>query len=70
MLEERVATLSRVASSLTLDAPVEETLEALAESAVSASTATTYRMLLADGGPDSIRLVASYGVPEGYNEGL
>jgi PAS domain S-box-containing protein len=69
LLEERVATLSRIASSLTLGASVEETLRVLAQRILSASTATTYLVLLAgeDGG---LRLVASHGVPEGYDEGL
>jgi PAS domain S-box-containing protein len=70
LLEERVATLSRIASSLTLDAPVEETLRALVENVINASTATTYLVMLADEEAGTIRLVGSYGVPEGYNEGL
>jgi PAS domain S-box-containing protein len=70
MLEERVAALSRVASKLTLDAPVEETLRALAESVIGASTATTYLVVLTDGGADELRLVGSHGLPAGYYEGL
>ena len=70
LLEERLATLSRIASSLTIDAPVERTLEALAESAVNASTATACSVMLAGEGTDTIRLVGSYGLPEGYTEGL
>lgn len=70
LLEERVATLSSIASSLTLDAPVEDTLRALAESVMNASTATTYLIMLADEEAGGVRLVGSYGVPEGYHEGL
>jgi len=39
LLEGRVATLSRVAASLTLDQPIERTLDTLAESMVRASGA-------------------------------
>ncbi len=70
LLEERVATLARVASSLTLDAPAAETLRTLAQIAVDASTATACVVMLADEETGEIRLVGSSGLPEGYTEAL
>ncbi len=65
LLEERVATLSRIAADLVLDLPMEETLSALAASVVSASTAVSCLIVLIDDEADEIRMVGSHGVPEG-----
>ncbi len=66
LLEERVATLSRIAADLALDLPMEDTLNALAASVVSASTAVSCLIVLIDEEADEIRLAGSHGVPDGY----
>jgi PAS domain S-box-containing protein len=70
LLEERVATLSRIAANLTFDLPAEETLNVLAESAVNASTAVACGVVLVDEKDESLHLFGSYGLPEGYTAGL
>ena len=70
MLEERVGALSRIASSLTLDHPVESTLDALAESVVLASAAVACSVTLTDEKDGTLRLVGSHGLSEGYKAGL
>jgi PAS domain S-box-containing protein len=70
LLEERVATLSSVASSVALELPMEDILDALAEGVVSASTAVACSLVLADEGADSLYPVGSYGLPEGYAASL
>jgi PAS domain S-box-containing protein len=66
LLEERVATLSRIAADLVLDLPMEDILNALAASVVSASTAVSCLIVLIDEKADEIRLASSHGVPGGY----
>ena len=70
LLEERVATLSRISAELTLDLPGESTLDALAESAVNASTAVACGVVLLDREADRVDLFGSHGLPEGYTAGL
>jgi PAS domain S-box-containing protein len=70
LLEERVATLSRIAANLTFDLPAEDTLNILAESAVNASTAVACGVVLVDKKDESLHLFGSYGLPEGYTAGL
>ena len=70
LLEARVATLSRISAELTLDLPGESTLDALAESAVEASTAVACGVLLLDGEADRADLFGSHGLPDGYTAGL
>jgi PAS domain S-box-containing protein len=70
LLEERVATLSRIAASLTFDLPAEDTLNGLAKSAVSASTAVACGVVLVDNRDETLHLFGSYGLPEGYTAGL
>jgi PAS domain S-box-containing protein len=70
LLEERVATLSRIAASLTFDLPAEDTLNGLAESAVSASTAVACGVVLVDKSDERPHLFGSHGLPEGYTAGL
>ncbi len=65
LLEERVATLSRIAADLVLDLPMEDTLNALAASVVRASTAVSCLIVLIDEA-DEIRMAGSHGVPEDY----
>jgi PAS domain S-box-containing protein len=70
LLEVRVATLSRISAELTLDLPGEATLDALAESAVAASTAVACGVVLLDGDGGRADLFGSHGLPEGYTAGL
>ena len=70
LLEERVATLSRVAANLTFERPTEDTLGALAQSAVNAGTAIACGVILVDENADAPHLFGSYGLPEGYTAGL
>ncbi|QIN82082.1 PAS domain S-box protein [Rubrobacter tropicus] len=70
LLEERVATLSRISAGLTMDLPGEATLNALAEGAVGASTAVACGVVLLDGEAGRVDLFGSHGLPGGYTEGL
>jgi PAS domain S-box-containing protein len=70
VLEERVATLSGVAADLTFERPTEDTLDALAQSAVNAATAVACGVVLVEGKTDAPHLFGSYGLPEGYTAGL
>jgi PAS domain S-box-containing protein len=70
LLEERVATLSRIAADLAFDLPAEDTLNALAESAVRASSAVACGVILVDREDETLHVFGSYGLPEGYTEGL
>ncbi|MGB3635086.1 MAG: PAS domain S-box protein, partial [Rubrobacteraceae bacterium] len=68
MLEQRVGALSSIASSLTLDQPVESTLNTLAESMVEASSAVASAVVMSDKDTGMFQLVGSYGLPEGYTD--
>jgi PAS domain S-box-containing protein len=70
LLEERVATLSRIAANPTLDLPMEDTLDVLAEGVVKASTAIGCAVVLIEEGTDTLRLVGAHGLPEGYATAL
>ena len=70
LLEERVATLSGIASDLTLDRPTEALLGALAESVVNASTAVACGIVLISEQEGAVDLFGSHGLPEGYTAGL
>jgi PAS domain S-box-containing protein len=70
LLEERVATLSRIAANLAFDLPTEDTLNVLAMSAVNASTAVACGVVLIDKEDESLHVFGSYGLPEGYTTGL
>jgi PAS domain S-box-containing protein len=70
LLEGYVAGLSRIASDATLDLPTEDMLDALSESAVRASTAEACVVALIDDGADMLHLFGSYGLPEGFTDGL
>nr|WP_228281898.1 PAS domain S-box protein [Rubrobacter marinus] len=60
LLEERVSTLSGIAANLTLDLPVENTLDVLAKSVVGASTAVACAVALLDEGTGTLRMEASW----------
>ena len=66
LLEERVAALSRISAGLTLDQPVESTLNVLAKSVVKASTAVACTLVLIEKETTALHPVGSYGLPEGY----
>ena len=70
LLEERVATLSRISAGLTLDPPGESALNALAESAVGASLAVACGVVLVGEEEGRVDLFGSHGLPEGYTAGL
>ncbi len=70
LLEERVATLSGIASDLTLDRPTEALLGALAESVVNASTTVACGIVLISEQVGAVDLFGSHGLPEGYTAGL
>jgi PAS domain S-box-containing protein len=70
LLEERVAALSSVAANLTFERPREDTLDALAQSAVNASTAVGCGVVLVEENADAPHLFGSYGLPAGYTAGL
>jgi PAS domain S-box-containing protein len=66
LLEERLATLSHIASNVTLNLPEENMLDALAEGVVKASTAVASTLVLVDEETNSLYTVGTYGLPEGY----
>ncbi|MGH3086951.1 MAG: PAS domain S-box protein [Rubrobacteraceae bacterium] len=70
LLEERVATLSRIAASLALDPRMESTLDAMARSVVLASTAVACSVALFEEGAGHLRLEGSHGLPDGFREGI
>src|SRR5215216_5492958 len=70
LLEERVATLSGIAASLTLDLPVGDALDVLAEGVVNASTAVASLVILTGEETDTLRPAGSHGLPEGFTAGL
>jgi PAS domain S-box-containing protein len=70
LLEERVATLSGIAASLTLDLPVGDTLDVLAEGVVNASTAVASLVILTGEETDMLRPAGSHGLPDGFTAGL
>jgi PAS domain S-box-containing protein len=70
LLEQRVAALSRISAELTLDSPTESTLDTLAESVVSASTAVACSVALVDEEAGTVFVAGSHGLPEGYVDGL
>jgi PAS domain S-box-containing protein len=70
LLEECVTALSRMTANLTFEWPTEDTLDALAQSAVKAATAVACGVVLIDENADAPHLFGSYGLPEGYTAGL
>jgi signal transduction histidine kinase len=70
LLEERVATLSAIAAKATLDLPMEDMLDALAEGVVKASTAVACVVASVDEATGVLRPVGAFGLPEGSKSGL
>jgi PAS domain S-box-containing protein len=70
LLEERLAILSRVATRLTLDLPMQDTLDAVAESVVNASTAVSCSVILVDAETGLLSIEGSHGLPERFKAGI
>src|SRR5215212_4791215 len=69
LLEERVATLSRIASNVTLELPMEDMMDALAKGVVKASTAVAC-IVAVDEETGGLHSVGSFGLPEGSKSAL
>ena len=69
LLEERVATLSRVATDFALGLPIETTLDALAKSVIQASTAVSCSVSLVDKERGHLRIEGSYVFLRGSKRG-
>jgi PAS domain S-box-containing protein len=70
LLEERVTALARISASLTVDRPMETTLDALAAGIVEGTSAVACAVVLIDAQTGMLRLAGSHGLPEGYTAGL
>jgi PAS domain S-box-containing protein len=70
MLEERLAILSRIAANLTLDLPVQESLNVLVKSVLNASTAVACSVALIDEATGLLHIEASHGLAEGFRRGI
>jgi PAS domain S-box-containing protein len=70
LLEERVIILSRIATDMTLDLPMQDTLDTMARSVVNASTAVSCSLSLIDEESGFLRIEGSYGLPEGFEAGI
>jgi signal transduction histidine kinase len=70
MLEERVTALAGISASLTVDRPMETTLDALAASVVRASTARACSVVLIEEETYRLRTAGLHGLPYGYAEAL
>ena len=70
LLEERLRALSHLAARLTLDLPLQDTLDAIAEGAVRASTAVACSVILLNEDTEALHLVGSHGFSEEYKAGL
>jgi len=70
LLEERVAALSRIATDFALDLPAEAALGALAKSVIRASSALSCWVSLVNDESGHLRIAGSYGLPEGFEEGI
>ncbi|MCA1847689.1 MAG: PAS domain S-box protein, partial [Actinobacteria bacterium] len=70
LLEERVTALARISASLTVDRPMETTLDTLAAGIVEGTAAVACAVVLIDAQTGMLRLAGSHGLPEGYTAGL
>ncbi len=70
LLEERLAILSRIASRLTLDLPMQDTLDAMAESIVNVSTAVACSVILVDEATGLVHIEGSHGLSEEFKAGI
>jgi PAS domain S-box-containing protein len=70
LLEERVATLSRIASNVALELPMEDMMDTLANGVVTASTAVACIVASVDEETSVLHPVGSFGLPEGSKAAL
>ena len=65
-LERRVAALTRIAASLTVDQPLRATLDSLAAGVVGTTAALACSVYLIDPKNGTLLLTGAYGLPDGY----
>lgn len=70
LLEQRLGALVRISAGLTVDRPMEDTLNALAAGVVEASTAGACSVVLMEEGTHALRMAGLHGLPEGYAEAI
>jgi PAS domain S-box-containing protein len=70
MLERRVKALAGIAATLTVNRPVQTTLDALAKGIVESTEAVACSLVLIDPQTSMIRLAGSCGLPEGYTDAM
>lgn len=70
LLEQRVESLTRIATELTIDQPMETTLCSLAASVVEASTGEGSSVVLIDEASDALSMAGLHGLPDGFAEAL
>ena len=70
MLEQRVKALAGISASLTINRPVQATLDALAAGIVESTEAVACSVVLIDPQTSMIRLAGSCGLPEGYTDAM
>jgi PAS domain S-box-containing protein len=70
LLEERLSALSSLGVRLALEAPVQDTLDAMTQSIVNASTAVACSVALSDAPDGSLSIEGSYGLPEEFVAGI
>ncbi|HEX2729645.1 MAG TPA: PAS domain S-box protein, partial [Rubrobacteraceae bacterium] len=70
LLEQRVASLTRIAADLTVEKPMEDILNVLAASVVEASTGEACSVTLIDEISDAPSMVGSHGLTDGFGEAL
>jgi PAS domain S-box-containing protein len=70
LLEERVTTLSTIAARTTLDLPMADMMDALAEGVVKAGTAVACVVASVDESTSVLRPEGAFGLPEGAKSGL
>lgn len=70
LLEQRVAALTRIAAGLTVDRPLEATLDSLATSVVEATRAVACAVVFTESGTRTLEVVGSHGLADGYTDAL
>jgi signal transduction histidine kinase len=70
LLERRVSALGRVAACLVVDQPLEETLREVVRIVVEAGSGVAAALHIVDQPTGELTLLATHGLPEGYEQGL
>jgi PAS domain S-box-containing protein len=70
MLQQRARALAGIAASLTINRPVQSTLDALAAGAVQSTEAVACSVVLIDEQTGMIHTAGSHGLPEGYTAAM